>query len=464
MRQTPSFTKVLTLIFLCCSLLSPRHSFCGGTRGATPFNFLFLDPHPRPGGLGGAYGAVQGDIHSLSYNPAGLSTLKRNEASFMHSELVEGISHDYLAMGLKGRNLALSINTVNFGRMGRTTLSNPSGEGLGSFTARDWAMSLGYAKKYKDSDLSLGIAGKYIQERIDTYKAYVVALDMGAILDLESQYQIPAKAGISLQNLGPNVRFDSNREEIPSNIKTSLLLQAHERVRVFLDLNQPKNGDFTLHLGTEYKAFDILALRAGFNGRNDAASGITLGLGLLLPEKGKHSDPLSRKIFFDYAFVSFGDMGSTHRFSISVHWNSLSVKKREKEKAIQPGQVRSEEETPHLSPAMIVLMFPSEKSAINPAHYSSLDRAADFLESNPGYYAKIISYMDSREINETGSNVSLQRAESVMAYLLRKAPGLDASRFIIVKKMEKRSVARHETPKDRAMNRRVEIYFHSTNQ
>ena len=64
-----------------------------------------------------------------------------------------------------------------------------------------------------------------------------------------------------------------------------------------------------MHVGAEYMAKKTVALRLGYNGRNDAGTGLTLGGGLMV-----------RRFALDYAFVPFGDLGNAHRFSFAYRW------------------------------------------------------------------------------------------------------------------------------------------------
>ncbi len=78
-----------------------------------------------------------------------------------------------------------------------------------------------------------------------------------------------------------------------------------------LDLNQPRHGDLTIHIGAEYVALKMAALRIGYNGRNEADSGITAGGGIRI-----------NNLFVDYTFVPFGDLGNSHRMSLSYKWGN----------------------------------------------------------------------------------------------------------------------------------------------
>ncbi len=168
--------------------------WAGGTEGASPFNFLFLDGGARPAAMGGAYAAMADPVNSLLYNPANLAANKdkaKNEITFMHNEHFQGASQEYgaLALGLKEGTIGFMINTVSFGKVQRTTISNPEGTGLDSFGIKDWLFSLGYGKRMNDW-LSVGIAGKQILEKIDNEKASAFAVDMGARVKL-SRYELP---------------------------------------------------------------------------------------------------------------------------------------------------------------------------------------------------------------------------------------------------------------------------------
>lgn len=291
---------------LLLALASP--CLAGGTGGAAPLNFLFLDADARPVALGGAYTAVATDANAMHYNPAGLAFLKGHQATFMHAEHFQDVTQEYGAIALK-QGLGLMVNTLGFGDIQRTTLSNPRGTGLDSFGIRDWAVSVGYGRKLKWDWLGLGAALKYLREDIDNVSAHAVAADLGVRADLEAPLGAPLVLGMAIQNVGTKLKFQSSREDLPLNLKAGLAYRFIETGVFALDVNQPRAGDPTVHVGAEYAARKAVALRAGYNTRNDAGAGFTLGGGLVLRQFG-----------LDYAFVPFGDLGNSHRFSLSYRW------------------------------------------------------------------------------------------------------------------------------------------------
>jgi hypothetical protein len=293
------------LVVAMCLWISVPPLRAGGTEGAAPFNFLFLDAGARPAALGGAYAAAANDADALLYNPAGLAGIKQNHATLQHTGHFQGAAQEYGALALK-QGFGFMFNTVGYGKIRRTTLSNPGGTGLDDFGIRDWAVSLGYGKNH--GPVSLGIAGKYITEEIDDYGARALAMDIGALADLGPK-NVPLSLGLAVQNIGTRAKFQSAYEELPVNIRMGLAYQFSGPGLLVVDANLPKHGGATIHAGGEYVIFERLALRIGYNGRNEAGPGLTAGGGVRF-------DGFS----LDYAFVSFGDLGDSHRVSLSCRW------------------------------------------------------------------------------------------------------------------------------------------------
>lgn len=306
------------------ALALPGLCEAGGSRGAVPFDFLFLDAGARPVALGGAYTALSQDANAMLYNPAGLGLIEDHHLTLMHNEHFQGISQEYGAFAWKigkediwtarrfrGRSdrashgWGLMVNTVSFGKVQRTTLSNPDGTGLGKFGVQDWTAALGYGRRL-GGGLSLGLAAKGLYEKIDGYSTLAPAADFGALYKLS---RVPVTAGLAVQNLGPKFRYQVERVDLPLNVRAGLAYRPVDSVVLAADVSRVMKGATTIHAGAEYTAFDRMMLRVGYNGRNEADSGITAGFGVLLPGAS-----------IDYAFVPFGDLGLSHRISLSLHW------------------------------------------------------------------------------------------------------------------------------------------------
>jgi hypothetical protein len=177
---------------------------------------LFLDANARPVAMGGAYTALANDANALLYNPAGLAAVSRNEATFMHNQHFEGITQEYAAFA-HSSGWGLNLNFHNSGSVPKTTISNPNGTGLGETHASDMALGGGYGRVVSES-LALGAGVKFIRESIAGYSGQTFALDMGALYSTPRFKKLTL--GAALQNVGPRVRFQSSKENLPLNLRT----------------------------------------------------------------------------------------------------------------------------------------------------------------------------------------------------------------------------------------------------
>jgi len=308
--------KPITFISALFLVLTGAQLSQAGSAGADPFNFLFLDANARAVGMGGAYTALATDANALLYNPAGLGRVRRHEATFMHNQYFGGITQDYLAYA-SPQGWSANLNTLNFGDVARTTLSNPDGQGLSSTGLRDLAFGAGYGRALHD-DLTVGVGAKYIQESIAGISAQGFAFDLGALYAVRALEGFTV--GLAVQNIGPAVKFQSDKEDLPLNVRMGaaydfsigedpfLNIGGHEYT-VSLDVTKQRSEGALIAVGVETHVAKMMPVRVGFNTRNDAGAGVTVGLGWS-----------SRVLALDYAFVPFGDLGSTHRISVTWRW------------------------------------------------------------------------------------------------------------------------------------------------
>lgn len=103
------------------------------------------------------------------------------------------------------------------------------------------------------------------------------------------------------------------------------------------------------------------------------------------------------------------------------------------------------------------ILFPTNKSTLNPQAQADLKRFATSLINNPGTDVSIFGFTDNTGSFQVNERVANSRAESVLSYLANcgvsptrlKAQGVPMADY----------VASNDTPEGRAQNRRVEIYI-----
>jgi len=288
--------------------------------GSSTANFLKIGIGARGVAMGGAFSAISDDASSVYWNPAGLGQLTRKEASFMHNEWVEDIGYDYIgyAHPLKPGDKGVFGGSLYYLTAGSIQGYDWEGTPLKKYGADDTAAVFSYGRKITgkrfkmpDRGLYAGTNLKLINKRLATKSAFGIAFDAGvlykpgwSLLDGNLQF-----AGV-LQNLGTGLKFVEKHDPFPFNFKIG---SAYNRVlfdndfTFALDLNVPSDNDVSLNLGVEYVFWNLISLRCGYKSRADLDKGIRFGAGFEVEDMS-----------IDYAFVPFGVLGNTHRFTISV--------------------------------------------------------------------------------------------------------------------------------------------------
>lgn len=276
--------------------------------GTTPLEFLSLDADARPVALGGAYSALASDANALLYNPGGLAHVTRSEAAFMHNQYFEGVTQEYAALAHR-RGFGAMMNYLSFGDIPKTTISNRTGAGLGSFTIQDMAFSGGYGRLVAPG-LGAGAALKYVRSSIENVSAEGLAFDAGAL------YAAPDWPGLRLsgvvRNLGPQIRYQREGQNMPLELRGGAAYTARpsgQETTLAVDVVKPRGHDVEVAAGLESVLLDRMPLRLGYDMRNEAGLGLTAGFGWR-----------ARDFSVDYAFVTFGELGNAHRVSARVRW------------------------------------------------------------------------------------------------------------------------------------------------
>src|SRR3989339_2125961 len=286
-------------------------NLCNLCLANTGASFLNIGTSARAISMGGAYVGVADDANAISYNPAGLSQLNRNELTAQHTEWISDVKHDFLAGAFPLRNstVGFSIIYLSQGKLeGRTEDRAKSAD----FSAYDVATTISYSKSINEK-LKLGTNLKVIQQKIETEHAIGVAIDMGTLYNTSVKN---LTLGLSFQNLGPKMTFISEGYNLPFTATLGAGYNIKNAITLALDIKQKIYDNKTeISFGTEYTPINVLALRVGY-------------LKSLNPEdvtkisdfKGLGGGIGLRILNFstDYAFVPYGDLGNTHRISFSI--------------------------------------------------------------------------------------------------------------------------------------------------
>ncbi len=285
-----------------------------GTSGAA---FLKIGPGARPAGMGEAFTGVADDIHAIYWNPAGLGLLHTPEITGMHMQYFQSMQYEFAAFavptGAYG-TWGVAITNLHTDNIDRRTEDTDAASG--QFSSSDNAYWLSYGKSL-NSRLSLGASAKYIRQTIDATDASAYAMD-GGVLYLTDWRDL--RLGASVQNLGSKVKFANESDPLPLTYRLGASAPVFSRhVLASSDLIIPRDHQVGVALGSEYRGQISTtlgyAMRAGYRSDSDVAGfkGVSIGSGLQL---GRGS--------FDFAWVPFGELGNSYRFSLHVKFGPSS--------------------------------------------------------------------------------------------------------------------------------------------
>lgn len=310
-------TKVLTYLSLAFIttfvFISPSFGFNNNV-GTTGAHFLKIGVDARSIAMGEASIAVIDDVNAIYWNPAGLNGMEGTQLSFTHAEWLQGVNYEYFSCGRNFGSLgvvAFSLAYLSMGDMKLTKEDPLTGAYLegedSSFTATDTALCFGYANSF--NKLLWGINVKMIRQVIEKEKARAFAFDLGAIYFIRDRI---AAIGLVVQNIGPKIKFISEGHNLPTNFKFGCGFRLlNERLILALEVNKPIDNYVSGHIGGDFLLADFFSLRLGYKTTTinelGVLSGLSAGFGFEWQKFG-----------INYAFVPYGDLGSTHRISLGA--------------------------------------------------------------------------------------------------------------------------------------------------
>ena len=311
----------IKLIFLCGFLFVVNATVF--SQSNTVYNFLKLDVDARSSAMAGSFVAVENDVNSIFYNPAGLATLTSPKASVGFFKYLLDINSGNAAYSQKYKDygyFGAGVRYVNYGSFDKF---DDEYNNIGTFNASDLAFYLGYANNYKDK-ISYGVNLKFIYSSYAEYKSTAVAADIGVL------YRVPENrfsVGASLLNAGAQLStYSGTREDLPLDLRIGFSKQL-EYLPLTFNLGFSKLNESTdkffdrlknVIIGGEFNLSEFFDLRIGYNNlqRQDLKTGTTIGIGGFSAGLGFKYE---NKYTVDYSFNSLGKIGAAHRINIGFN-------------------------------------------------------------------------------------------------------------------------------------------------
>lgn len=299
------------------------------------FAFLRLPLSARAASLGEATVAIADDAPTSIYNPAGASLINHRTASAGYLSYVAGIQAGQLTFyqpGFIRGTAGLCLSYLNSGSILETTLDQPTGTGS-EFSFTSMAVAVLYGRTITPQ-LYAGAAIKGIQERVQEYSAAAMAVDLGAIYEVDLEWlsgkilktDKPKSLGTSLalgasvQNLGKAAdAFIDVKEKLPLTFRLGMAYRPFmNRLTLAMGGVKTFGSPAKYQAGVEYWIKEVAAIRLGYNGvmaniRNgssiDDLSGFACGLGVRY-----------RGYSVSSAYTPFAGLGHPLRFELAAEF------------------------------------------------------------------------------------------------------------------------------------------------
>jgi len=300
------FLPVLVLVFISATSGQDR----------TGYEFLKNEVSARAAGIGGAFVAVKNDISSLFYNPAGIAFIKEKIGSVTYFDHLIDFKGGTIIFGKpvdKKYVIGIGLNFIDYGNFeGRDEFGNETG----SFSANNIVLNVGTGINYSEI-VKFGISGKIIYSKIAGYSSDAYSLDFGSLYYIPSQ---EITVGLSFQNLGfVRSGYIDYKDRLPFQVRAGINKKmAHLPLLISFETRYFNSGEYQFNLGGEFTFSDNFFGRIGYNSfgkdqklvsGSDQLAGLSLGFGITY-----------RKFIIDFAFASYGSIGSQNRFTLSRKW------------------------------------------------------------------------------------------------------------------------------------------------
>lgn len=324
--------KYIWLFFLLSAFLNAQE-------GQRVYEFVNITTSPRQAALGGNAQSMWDSDPNMSYwNPAMVSEYSHGQVGLNYVSYLAGVAFgtvsgvyqigDYDFLSLHGQ----------FVDYGDFRGYDEYDQFTGNFTAKDAAVSIGYARKLSDF-FTVGASVKYINSRIESYGSQAVATDIGVVYHDE---EIQTSASLVVRNLGFQLEtYAGTKEKMPLQVNLGVShrleyvplevsLTFHDLQK--FDISKPTNesGQKTqfgrkimdhVSIGGELFPNQGFNIRLGYNFKRGnelrldgvrTFSGLTYGFGIRI-----------HAFRFDFAHANYYEGANSNHFGLVINLDRL---------------------------------------------------------------------------------------------------------------------------------------------
>lgn len=325
--------KKYSLLFFLWSVLTMAQD---GTR---VYEFLNITTSPRQAALGGNAQSMWDSDPNMSYwNPALANEQSHGQLGMNYISYLADVSFGTVSAVYQyddDEYFSIHGQYLDYGDFRGYDENDIS---TGNFSAKDAAISLGYARTLSDF-FSVGASVKYINSRIETYNSHAIAADFGLVFhDIDYNTNV----SLAVRNVGFQLEtYAGKKEKMPiqinlgmshrlEHVPIELSLSLRDLQKFDNSLPENENGQKTtfgrkfidhISMGGELFPGQAFNVRLGYNFKRGnelkldgvrTFAGLTYGFGLRI-----------NAFKFDFAHANFYEGASSNHFGLTVNLDRL---------------------------------------------------------------------------------------------------------------------------------------------
>ena len=314
--------------------------------GQAGANELLVNPWAASSGWGNAGMACIKGVDAMWSNVAGISFVNTMDINFSYTNWLAGSGTSVVSFGFLTRVsesivAGMSVMSMNFGEIERTTTENPDG-GIGTYKPSLMNINIAVAKSFSNS-IHGGFVLKIISESIADMTGTGVAMDAG--IQYVTGITDNIHFGIALKNIGPTMKFSgdglafqvmldgmsssltvvqrADEFELPTQLNIAAAYDFNfenaSRLTLALNFNSNAFSKDQFVFGVEGSFRDILMLRGGYTYESgimksiedadctNVHKGVSLGATVQAPLNKK-----GLKVCLDYSYRNTKHWKGTH--------------------------------------------------------------------------------------------------------------------------------------------------------
>ena len=321
--------------------------------GQNTYPFLDLDFNSRSMALGGDFALSNDDDINLSVsNPASITDKMDKHLSLNHAIFPGGVNYGQIVYGKNFDEIGTFTGHLRYVTYGSMQRFDEFGIQQGTFTAGDYALGVGYAKKL-NKYFSIGGNFNFIFSHLESYVSFGIGADLSAkFYDDKSNIN----AVVILRNVGVQIKgyTPDNHEPMPTELLAGisykfhhapfrLSLMGHDLSKWDLSYNIPGaietydalTGDTIpvpsasfveklfrhMNVGIEILPTKNFSIRLGYNVNRRMALGVENRMGISGFSAGVGFK--IKKFEFDYGISFYSASGISNMFTITTNLNSF---------------------------------------------------------------------------------------------------------------------------------------------